>query len=830
MNRLLDSLRIVLRHKRFAALAILSLSLAIALNTTMYSVLDALIYPKVDMHEPERLYTLGYYGDYSTRMTAEEKYEGIKALSSLEAVGGRVRNFGMTDDNLVERGSKVMEANIVTVTDNFFTLIGVRPVYGRLLSPADASTEPRPVVISQRLWKQFFPERPRLDTATLLVAGEPRAVVGVLSHESDFPGAYVDLWQLPKQNQPLNFRLVWGLVRLRKGVSAETARAELRALADRWATAIGEAPKDVDFRLTPAIEGQFRFQAFHMAMIAAVIAVLLVACTNLANLQLARGITRAREFATRAAVGASRRDIVVQLLLESAWLAVGGLLVGLVLTVWGMRLVDASVPRSMSELILRPQVSWRLFGFAAAATGVCVVLVGLLPAIRISRVDINEVLKSGAGTGRSVGARRKYGALVVVQVGLALALMVGGVLLIRSASSLYNLDIPPHFETVMFGSMRVAPSPTAPLDPRKKKPIWSTREPRRDPRRLFAATAPALARIRAHPNVAAAAVGKWRSPTGLTISLADPGGQAKQIITGQRFNYMVVSAEYPTVTGMTLHKGRLFQPGEFAEPLVIVDEQTARFLWPGQDAVGKRIKLARDTARAPWLEVIGVVRYVNYWRPYDRTNQEERMASRMGMVMVLNGADSTIVGDGDGVELVVSARQPGAVQKLPLELRTAIADPGAGVSLFYMRSWRQATRLDWLRERATFVASLFTVFALVALGVAALGVYAIVSHSVSQRTREFGVRIAMGASTRDIRRSVLQEGNILALTGIAIGLILAARTVGWLQAFLRTEEDRYDSHWFAVAALVLFATALVAAWVPARRAMRINAVEALKND
>lgn len=829
MQHLLQSLRVVIRHKRFAALAVLSLSLAIALNTTMYSVLDALLYPRVDMHEPERLYTLGYYGDYSSRMTVEEKYEGVKALTSIEALGGRVRNY-TPDDNLIERGSMVTDANVLTVTDNFFTLLGVRPLAGRLLSAADANTEPRPIVVSQRLWKQFFPDLARLDTATLLLAGEPRQVIGVLSHESDFPGAYVDIWQLSKPNAPQDYRLVWGLVRLRKGVSADVARAELRMLADRWAAQIGESPKNVDFRLRPAIGGQFRFQGFHMAMIAAVMAVLLVACTNLANLQLARGITRAREFATRAAVGAGRRDIMIQLLLESAWLAIGGLLIGLVLTLWGMRVIEASIPRSMAELILRPQVSWRLFGIAAAATGVCVVLVGLLPAIRISRVDINDVLKAGAGTGRSVVARQKYGALVVVQVGLALALMVGGVLLIRSASSLYNLDIPAHFERVLFGSLRIMPDARARIDRSERQAPWITTEPRRDSRRVVAATAATLDRIRADPRVANAAISMPRSPTGFTISLADPGGQAKQVITGMRFLYNVVSPEYPRVTGMVLHRGRLFEPGEFAEPLIIVDDQTARFLWPGQDPIGKRIKLARDSARAPWLEVIGVVRSVNYWRPFDRTNQEERMASKMGMVMVLNGADSAIVGNGVSVVLAVAARSPSEVQKLPLRLRSLAADPGAGISLWYIRTWRQMTRLDWLRERATFVASLFTVFALVALGVAALGVYAIVSHSVSQRTREFGVRIALGASARDIRGSVLREGNMLALLGIAIGLILASQTVGWLQAFLRTEDDRYDSHWFAVAALVLLATALLAAWIPARRAMRINPVEALRSD
>ena len=830
MDLLRHSLRVVLRHKRFAAVAILSLSLAIALNTTMYSVLDALIYPHVDMHEPNRLYTLGFYGDFRRRIPDEEKLEAIRALRSFEAIGGRVRPLFFGEDNLVERGTVVYEATILTVTENYFALTGVRPLMGRLLGPADAGAEPRPVVISERLWKHIFPERPRLDTASFVLNGEPRPVIGVLAYESDFPGNYTDIWQLPRVSQPIAARQSWGLVRLRPGITAAQAETELATLAARWAATTGEEPKEVAFRLMPAVGEPFRFQAFHIAMIAAVVAVLLVACTNLANLQLARGITRAREFATRTAVGAGRRDLVVQLLLESMWLALAGMIVGLLLTVWGMKLVEASVPRSLSEFVVRPQASWRLFAFAAVAASVCVFTIGLLPAIRISRVDINDVLKSGAGTGRTVGLRRKYGALVVVQIGLALALMVGGALLIRSAASLYGLNVPEHFDRTLFGVIRVLPDAHAPVDRSRLVQSWAPRIPRRDPRRLFSVTNPAIDRIRAHPDVENVAVAQWRSPRGLTISLADPGGQPKQVVTGLRFSYLVVSPEYPRVVGMQLHKGRLFREGEFAEPLVIVDDRTARFLWPGQEAVGKRIKLARDTARAPWLEVIGVVRYYNFWSPYDRANQGERQAPGMGAVLVLNGTDSTIVGDGRNVDLVVAARRPDAMRRLPLQIRDAIVDPGAAVSLFYMRSWRQMTRLDILRERNNFVAALFSVFAGLALCVAALGVYAIVSHSVSQRTREFGVRIALGASTADIRRAVLKEGNILALSGIAIGLILAARTVGWLQAFLRSEDDRYDSPMFAVVALVLFGIALFAAWVPARRAMRINPVEALKND
>ena len=829
MSRLPRSLRLVLRNKRFAALAVLSLSLAIALNTTMYSVLDALIRPNVEMHQPSRLYNLGFFGDYLGRMSQQARMEQIRELRSFAAVGGSLRQMPW-ESNIVEKGSRVAEARIRSVSDNYFALVGVRPMLGRVLGPADAFVEPRPVVVGERFWKRMFPEATGIDGATVLIDGAPRRVIGVLSYAADFPGAFTDVWQLAPASQPNHLRSAYGIVRLKDGVELASAEAELKQLSDRWAAMTGQHPADMAFRLTPAVGEPFRFQAFHLAMIAAVVAVLLVACTNLANLQIARGITRAREFATRAAVGASRRDLITQVVQESAWIAGAGLALGLVLTFWGMRLVEASVPDSLAEFIVRPQVSWRLFAAAAVAAVACIFTVGVLPAIRISRVDINDVLKSGAGTGRSVRARRGYGALVVVQVGLALALMVGGTLLIRSAAHLYRLDYPAHFDRTLIGNLRINPTVTAPLDPSVRQAPWVTAPARRDPRRAVSVADGVLARVRALPDVENAAVSMWRSPVGYTVALADPGGQAKQVITGLRFSYMSVSSEYPRVAGMMLHRGRLFSEGEFAEPLVIVDDRTARFLWPGEDPIGKRIKLGRDTARVPWLEVIGVVRHFNFWSAFDRANQEEREAPRMGAVFVLNGTDSVAVGNGRFMELVVRARRNGDALKLPFQLQAAVRDAGAGVTLPWIQSWLRATRLETQRERNRFVAALFTVFAIIGMSVAALGVYAIVSHSVSQRTREFGVRIALGARASDIRRTVLREGNILALSGIALGLILASRTVGLLGGFLRSDDDRFDSPFFALIALVLLAVALAASWVPARRAMRINPVEALKND
>jgi putative ABC transport system permease protein len=400
------------------------------------------------------------------------------------------------------------------------------------------------------------------------------------------------------------------------------------------------------------------------------------------------------------------------------------------------------------------------------------------------------------------------------------------------------MEVPDQFQRLLFGNVRVQPPGPVPSEQQRLSemsgvPLGSIGRPApppRDPRRLSDVGNGVLTRVLGMPGVENAAVAWFRTPVGLTISLADPGGVPKQMLTGMTFSYQVVSSEYPRLMGLTIHKGRDFAPGEFAEPLVIVDDRTARFLWPGQEPIGQRIKFGRDSSRAPWLEVIGVVRAFNFYRPFSRANQEERLAPRMGAVFVLNGTDTSMVGRTAGIQLAVRVRSADSLMTMPYLVRRTVRNPGEGINLSYLETWMRLTRLDVARERQRFVAVLFTTFAALALAVAALGVYAIVSHSVSQRTREFGVRYALGAGERDIRKSVLFEGNVLALTGIALGLILAARTVGWLQAFLRSEDDRFDSPLFAVVSLLLFGVSLLASYIPARRAARINPVEALRSE
>ena len=805
-----QSARLLRRHKRFTALAIISLGVAIALNTTMYSVVDALINPKLEIFEPYGLYEAPYFGDYRGRVPIRERNEALRALTFHAGAAG-MRGSG--DGSTIERGSRLRDARILTVTPNYFALLGVRPGAGRLLSRADVSSTSATVVLSERMWRQLFPDRETFDSATVLLDGEPRTVVGVLPYEADYPGAYTDVWQVASSTALPDMPVT--LFRLGRGMTGAQAIAELNTLNHRIMERSGDRLPHAGFRFRRWIRPQFRAWGFHMAIVGAVGAVLLIACANLANLQLARGVARTRELATRSAIGASRRVIISQLVLESAWLALGGLLLGAVLTAWGMRIVETSVPETLAEYVTRPQTSWRVAVFAMAATSFCVLTVGLLPAIRLSRVDIDTLLKSGNGTGQSRRARRQYAYLAVSEVTLALTLMCGAGLLIQAAMSLYRFELPANYRRLAMTHVRINPTPREVRSER----LWSEL---------------VLQRLRADTTVVSAATARTKQPSRRAISVDDAGGAPREFAT-HLWGYTIVSAEYLRTLRIPILEGRDFSPGEFAEPQVIVDKATATYLWPGESPVGRLIKLDSSRVDAPWLTVVGVSDVQpEVWQL--RGSQRDDPRPRLGRIWVLNAHDTTRVlafsagASRWGTGFYVVARTRGDVRRLPAAIRRALQPLAPSVRHLYTTAYEDRSRIRVQREQHDFIAALFGVFALCALGLAALGVYAIVSHTVAQRTREFGVRIAVGATGRQIRELVFRDANLLALIGIAIGLLVTAKSGGLLRAFLFSDYDRYDSRIFAVAALVLFTIAWVASWIPARRATRINPVEALRND
>ncbi|MEO7086233.1 MAG: FtsX-like permease family protein [Gemmatimonadaceae bacterium] len=796
------------RHPGFTTVAVLSLALAIALNTTMYSVIDALVRPKVDMTDADRLYGLRIWGDARNHVDPGTRASLLRTGFDVYESATFISSLGIANSQLaVEYKRRYQMSAGMAVAPNYFQVLGVQPIVGRVFVDADAVAESSPVIISDRLSAGLFPDGESPLSKVIDIDGAPHPVIGVIGARSQFPGQHNDIWLLPPPGTKLA-DIPFSVLRLKKGISPERADQQLHTLSARFAALANESPKDAWFQLIPETRPAFSFQGFHFALIGAVVAVLLIACANLANLQLARGIARSRELALRTALGASRRDIILQLVLESAILAAVGLVVGVLLTVWGVHFLSSRVPPSVGEYLIAPQTSWRVFAFAAVAAVLCVMLVGLLPALRVSRVDPNELLKSGAGTGANKRSRRQYGAMVVIEIGLSLAVLSAAAVVVRAA----------------FVATRVKPD----YDVKPLSAAWILFRVPADTTLRYSELFDGLISVaKTLPDVADAAWNGWRQVDSSAVTVMEAGGSLREI-PAPMFGYTMVSPSYLRTMGRAVIRGHDFIEGPHAEPEVIVSEATAKFLWPGADPIGQRIKLGSARSYAAWVRVVGIT-------PTQRETNNNQLVrdpespypSRLGAIYYLPGVhDSLHVTKARAMAFDLYVRARTDPDRMPITLKRGLRDLGP-MQLISANRMEVAIGLVRERERRGFVAAMFSVFAVLAIALAALGIYGIVAHSVAERRREFGVRIALGATDRNILHVVLREGNPVALAGVALGLLLTKYTVEWLAAF-SFEGDQRDAPLFAAMAAVLFGVAVVAALIPALRATRIDPVESLR--
>lgn len=550
------------------------------------------------------------------------------------------------------------------------------------------------------------------------------------------------------------------------------------------------------FRFHQASDPGYQVADFSLALVLAVSAVLLVACANLANIQLARGIGRRREIALRSALGASRRRIVSHLLTESALLVSLGVALGLVATYWGSKLLTASIPTRVGDYVMEPQFSWRVLVFSAAATTLSLVLVGVIPALIVSHADPNELLKSGAGTGATRRSRRFYGILVSAEIGLALVLTSGSVVLLRAWSRADMVRYAFDTKGLSTGVIRFSLSTTE----HEYSEI------------LHAVTD----RLRAIPGTREVAASLYMPYDHDRLSV-DDGVSVRQERTYGR-NAVVVSPSYVRTHGFQILEGRDFLEGD--EGVIIVDQVTARFLWGSKSPIGALIKLGRAQSPRPYARVVGVVS--NYLTPaFD--------AGYLGIAGVYYVPRRTDVFEprpeqATGVSILI--RSTGNSERTPLLVRHEVAGwPDASIAS--IGTWDAGMAAEVSSTR--FVASLFTLFAVCGVGLAAFGVYGVVAHSVAERRRELGVRLALGASARDILHSLLRESVIVALIGTALGLLMTLFGIPLLEA-MSIGEDIFNAPLFAGVALLLAAITATAAFVPALRATRIDPTESLRNE
>jgi putative ABC transport system permease protein len=802
---LLDSLRTAARGLRrqpaFVTVVVLSLALGIALNTTMYGMLDALLRPRIDVRDPGQLYWIRFYGDYKWHVDAPTRdavlssgthtYESVTRVE-LAIFAQQIQHAGHFSEGVVQ-----------AVAWNYFDVLGARPLAGRTFIASDEAPDGSAIVIDETVAAQLFPDGTSPVGATVTINHEPRIVVGVVSDFTRLPGELAVAWQVAPRK--LRGGLFQRLIRLRPSATRADAERELATVSARIAIAAGERPKDDVLRFHQAANPEFQLRPMHDGLIAAVAAILLVACANLANIQLARGIGRRRELALRSALGASRGRIITHLMGESIILGVAGLALGLVLTYWGARSLHASIPPSVGKYIVEPQMSWRVLVFAVAALLFCLFAVGLAPAISISRTDPNGLLKSGAGTGATKRNRRRYAVLVGVEIALSLALCC-----IATAS----------VHTWMFYAGRSAVG----YDPRPLSTgvLRATFAPRTAVR-YSELLETMSARITAIPGVTGAATSMgWGAPEGNAVTVADAGGVRE--FPAPIWAPTAVSPSYVRTMGWPIVQGRDFLDGERDHAGLIIDGPTARKLWPNLNPIGALLKLGDKKSNLPYIPVVGVI---GEQKGFETPGDESQTGARLGRVLYLPGPNDTAIAKRPLFLLTLRARAVDHPERLPTVLRQQIASfPDASVS-------QVTTMVDYLGvttglQGARFLSELFVAFAALAIALAAFGVYGVVAHGVAERRRELGVRVALGATTRDILHAVLRESVVVALAGAAVGLFLTKYGVMTVAEIAML--DVYNAPLFAVVAVAVLGVATATAFIPAMRATRIDPTESLRAE
>lgn len=799
MNAHWDRIRLALRTLRkqpvFSIVVVLSLALAIALNTTMYGVLDALVRPRTDIRRPGNLYWIRLYGGKGLVSSDESDAalrEGARAIEAIAPINPLALR------GTLEYGSNSQPRTIAGVGLEFFPLLDAGFAAGRPFTADDAQSPQSPIIINEQLAAALFPGQTNVLGERITMGDSTFTVIGVLTRYTKLPEFEADAFILTPAARAGPYSRI---VRLRDGATRDGLQRQLDQIARRVALAHGLEPIDVAFRTKLVTDVEYHYRGFHYALIVAVIAILLVACANVANMQMARGVGRRRELALRSALGASRGRIIGHLLLEATLLATIGLGLGLVLTYWMSVSAHALIPPSVGTLIVEPQWSWRVFTSAIVAMVACLVIIGVAPAVAVSRVDPNELLKSGAGTGATRRQRRQYGYLVTVEIALALLLVSGAVALVRSTSRAADL----------IWGYDERPLASAAL-------VHRTRA--EDRRSVAEVMGEAVVRARRVGGVADAAVVLSRPVVGDSVTVSD-SAIGVRAVAAPLGSYQLVTPSYLRTMGLTLLAGRDFTEGERDAPVAIIDEFTALSLWPTRNPVGAMIKMGAPSSDAPYVRVVGVFGYRGRFIR-KRFEMAELNGQRVGRVLLLPTARDSVSGAGVNLASIVTVRAAsGDAKDLPVALRRA------GFS--YANTYDVLNGTSRSRQTRAFVMALFVGFASMGLGLAAFGVYGVIAHSVAERRRELGVRIALGASSRDILHAVLRETIVIGLAGVAVGLLLTKYSVPMLGAFL-LEDEMYNAPLFAAGALFLFIVAGSSALVPALRATRVDPTESLRSE
>jgi putative ABC transport system permease protein len=811
MDTLLKDVRYAFRRLRktpgFSAIVLLTLALGIGANTAIFSVVNTVLLRPFAYRDPERLVVVDHFYPSLNNLEAGASAPGFRDLRDRPNLFDGVFVITGWGPALTGDGSEPQRLQGTRASGLMFRTLGVAPVLGRAFTPEeDEPGKNKVVVLSYGFWQRQFGGVPTIVGQPITLNGEQYDVIGVMPASfRDFVGAQADVWAplalTPQQFSGGRTNEVLTLVaRLKPAVSVERARSDLKTFANQLRAQYPESyASDWTFKVTPINEKvSGRIRPALLVLLGAVAFVLLIACANVANLLLARAASRIKEVAIRSALGATRRDLLRQLLVESVMLAVMGGVLGLGLAWLGVKgvvaLQPANVPR-ISELHIDGWVALFTLG-VSLATGL---LFGLAPAVQTSKTNLQETLKEGgrgATADRSGHALRRV--LVVAEVALALTLLTGAGLLIKSLALLQEVN--PGFDARNLLTFRVA-------IPNAKYRSDTTRIQYYDR---------AVAAVRAVPGVTDVGIasvlpfsGGW-STGGFTVE----GYQPPTGKPGPWGDQRTVSAGLFTTLRVPLLKGRLFteQDGASGPPVVIVDDEMVKRYWPNVDPVGKRITFndpQRDSV-VSWITVVGVVGHTKH-EGLDAENRVQLyFPYRAGV--------------GGGMTFVV--RTAGDPNRLLPSVRAAVHSVDRDVPIAAIST--MDTNIANSMGQRRFAMLLLGLFAAMAMVLASIGIYGVMSYSVTQRAHEIGIRMALGAARRNVLSMVMGQGLLLVGLGVVIGVVGALALTRLIASQLFGVQPT-DPTTFVLVAMTLVGVAALATFIPALRATRVDPVVALRD-
>jgi len=806
MNVLFQDVRFALRQLRkapgFTAVAMLTLALGIGCNTTIFSLVSGILLSPLPYSKPEQLVSVT--GDFP-RGAFVAMREQIHTMDVAAYAEGH-------DFNLTGQGEPVrLTGTLVSV--ELFSILGMRPALGRTFDPGeDIAGQDNYVILSHDLWEQSFGSDATIIGRSIELEGVDRQVIGVMAADFQFPSTKTQLW-IPLHNDPRNTQAYWAtdfmpvIGRLRSGSTLAQARAEIRlfqshvpALFPWQMPASWNADVSVVW-LRNGIAADIRPRL--LLLLGVVTLVLMIGCANVANLILSRSATREKEMAIRSALGAVRQRIVRQLLTESVLLALLGGLLGLVFAASGLSFLKAAMPADTPRLV-DVRMDWRVLAFTGGITILTGLIFGLAPAIQTSRGAFSDSLKSGRGAVISVSQRLRS-SLAVAEVAFAALLVISAGLLIRSFWTLSHVN--PGFQSEQILTARISPNESFCNDTTRCLTFYRS----------------VLDQVQTSPGVRGAA---------LVNTLPLGGRVAKRSLdvedyvvppaqTSPLFWLNVVSPEYFRVMGIALLSGSGFTQADDAgdPPRAVVTAATAKRYWPGQNAVGKHIRFVGEN---DWRTVVGVIADV---RAYDLQRNVPDFIE--GTVYVPFSPKATMENRHVPAEMTIAIRTTLDQAKTEATLRRVVTSLNHEVPVSEVET--MAAVVSEAASTPASTTSLFGAFAGLALVLAMVGIYGVLSFLVARRTREIGIRIALGAQRRDVLWLIMKEGAKFSLGGIAIGWAGAFVVTRLLSSELYGVSASDPATYVGVAVMMGLAT-LLACYVPTRRAMRVDPMTALRYE